>query len=139
MRKKTITMILMVVVAILAFASIGCSQQFDANVEFSWSAPGDDGVTGTASVYDIRYSADSVVVANWDSAVQVLGEPVPSPGGSSEQFAIGMQLQFNTTYFFAIKTADDVPNWSGISNIVRVETGQENIPPATIINFKVIF
>jgi hypothetical protein len=33
-------------------------------------------------------------------------------------------LQANTTYYFAIKTADDVPNWAPISNVISRTTLQ---------------
>ncbi|MCK4302225.1 MAG: fibronectin type III domain-containing protein, partial [candidate division Zixibacteria bacterium] len=88
------------------------------SVTLTWTAPGADGDIGTASIYDIRYSAE---VADWDGAVQVTGEPSPQPSGSSESFTI-TGLQPGTVYFFAIMTGDEVPNWSGISNLAAAAT-----------------
>jgi hypothetical protein len=48
-------------------------------------------------------------------ATQATGEPVPLAAGFIQNHVIS-GLDSSTTYYFAIKTADEVPNWSGISN-----------------------
>jgi len=83
----------------------------------NWTAPGDDGDVGTASVYDIRYSTELITEENWDSAIQFEGEPVPQIAGSSESFEVELG---SGTYYIAIKTADEVPNWSLLSNVISV-------------------
>ena len=40
-------------------------------IDLTWTAPGDDNVTGTATSYDIRYSTETITSANWDEAVQL--------------------------------------------------------------------
>jgi parallel beta-helix repeat protein len=82
-----------------------------------WTAPGNDVNTGTASQYDIRYSTDNITEANWNLATQCAGEPSPQAAGNSESFTIP-NLNPGTTYYFALKTADEVPNCSGLSNVV---------------------
>ncbi len=86
-------------------------------VVLTWTAPGDDGNIGTASKYDIRYSTSPIAEGNWDDAIQCEGEPIPKPPGSSETFKI-TGLARGTTYYFALKTADEVPNWSPLSRVV---------------------
>jgi len=86
-------------------------------VVLTWTAPGDDGNIGTASKYDIRYSTSPIAEGNWDDAIQCEGEPIPKPPGSSETFKI-TRLARGTTYYFALKTADEVPNWSPLSRVV---------------------
>jgi len=86
-------------------------------ISVSWTAPGDDGATGTANQYDIRYSTSLITEANWASASQASGEPSPSSPGSSEAFTL-TGLTPLTTYYIAIKASDEVPNWSAISNVV---------------------
>jgi hypothetical protein len=84
----------------------------------TWTAPGDDGGTGIASQYDIRYVPEidgPINLASWDSATQVAGEPGPSAAGTLEGMAVG-GLDPGASYYFAIKTADEVPNWSALSN-----------------------
>jgi len=53
-----------------------------AQVELTWTAPGDDGNVGTCAEYDIRYSQDSTVLVAWINATQVQGEPTPKVAGS---------------------------------------------------------
>ena len=86
------------------------------SVALSWTAPGDDGNTGTASSYDIRYSTSGPITgANWAAATQASGEPAPLVAGSSQSFTVP-GLSCNTTYYFALKTSDEVPNIATISN-----------------------
>ena len=89
-------------------------------VTLSWTAPGDDWNTGTASEYDIRYSTQPITEANWDGATQCAGEPAPQSAGSSEVFtATGLTPG---AYYFALKTADEIPNWSELSNVAQGST-----------------
>ena len=87
-----------------------------SSVALSWTSPGDDGATGTATTYDVRYSTSPINPGNWDSAIQASGEPSPQVAGSSESFTV-TGLSAGTTYYFAIKTSDEVPNESVISNL----------------------
>ena len=88
----------------------------------TWTAPGDDSTSGTATTYDIRYFTSSITTENWDSATQATGEPSPSVSGSAETFTVS-NLSQNTSYYFAVKTGDEAPNWSEISNVVSAKTG----------------
>jgi len=99
-------------------------------VTLQWTSPGDDSLTGTATSYDLRYSTTPITEANWGTAVQVSGEPIPKVSGSAETFTVS-GLTPNTAYYFAIKTADEVPNWSAISNIAMIST-LDNVAPAAI-------
>ena len=76
---------------------------------------------GTASSYDIRYSASAITASNWDSAIQLTGEPLPLAAGSSQSYTV-VGLSSNTAYYFAIKTTDAAGNISNISNIVAITT-----------------
>ncbi|MFH2048878.1 MAG: fibronectin type III domain-containing protein [bacterium] len=102
-----------------------------SSISISWTAPGDDGSSGTASEYDIRYSTSPITELNWDLATQVTGENAPQAAGSDETFTIE-GLALNTAYYIAIKTADEVPNWSGLSNILSASTTGDTTPPAAI-------
>ncbi len=101
------------------------------SVTLTWTAPGDDGTSGTASVYDVRYSLTAITEGNWDSATPATGEPSPQPAGSPEEFTV-VGLTPSTTYYFAVKTGDEVPNWSTISNVITKTTSAEDTPPAVI-------
>ncbi len=90
-------------------------------VTLMWTAPGDDGTTGTAAYYDVRYSRNPITEATWAAASPAGGEPQPKPAGTAESFAVG-PLAPGTLYYFALKTADEKPNLSGLSNVVDRQT-----------------
>jgi uncharacterized delta-60 repeat protein len=91
------------------------------SVPLTWTAPGDDVNTWTAMTYDIRYGTVAMSEANWGSATQAVGEPAPLPAGSAQSFTV-TGLACSTLYYFALKTADEVPNWSALSNVVSQAT-----------------
>ncbi|MCD6250374.1 MAG: fibronectin type III domain-containing protein, partial [candidate division Zixibacteria bacterium] len=113
------------------WASLSAAEATPNSITLGWTAPGDDGNSGTASQYDIRYSLATITDANWATATQVSDELVPATAGSAEQFEV-VGLQPGTTYYFAIKTADEVPNWSALSNIVIKTTNSEDTPPGLV-------
>jgi hypothetical protein len=86
------------------------------NTRLFWIAPGDDGSSGWATSYAIRYSQDPIDETNWANAMLVTNPPFPVNGGNAQEFTAG-GLSAGETYFWAIKTYDEVGNASGISNI----------------------
>jgi len=86
----------------------------------SWTATGDDGNSGTALSYDLRYSTSTITNSNFDSA-QKAGTPAPKPAGSTELVTV-MGLNSQTTYYFALKVIDDAGNKSTLSNVVSGTT-----------------
>jgi hypothetical protein len=95
----------------------------NGQINLSWTATGDDGSSGTASKYDIRYSTSVINSSNFDAATEASGEPYPATSGSKESFSVD-GLIAGTTYYFAIKASDGV-NWSAISNVPST-IAQEN-------------
>ncbi|SDX58019.1 discoidin domain-containing protein [Paenibacillus sp. CF384] len=104
-----------------AVANLAAGSPTTTLATLSWTSPGDDGSTGTASSYDIRYSTSTITTANWGSATQVSGEPMPAASGTSQSMSI-TGLTASTTYYFAIRTNDEVPNLSALSNIASITT-----------------
>ena len=99
-----------------AVTNLATSNPTSGSVTLTWTAPGDDGSTGTATSYDIRYRTGGTVNdSNWASATQVSGEPTPAVAGTNQSMVVS-GLNASTTYYFAIKTSDEVPNTSAISN-----------------------
>ncbi|MBI3305117.1 fibronectin type III domain-containing protein [Candidatus Parcubacteria bacterium] len=92
-----------------------------SSINLSWTAPGDDGTTGTASSYDIRYSTSAITDANWGSATQVSGEPSPLVAGSAQSMTVS-GLSASTLYYFAMKTSDEIPYVSALSNVPSLST-----------------
>lgn len=120
-----------------AVADLSITDVAATSISLRWTAPGDDGNTGTASQYDIRYAIEPITDSNWDDAVQVGGETSPKSAGSTERFTV-TGLSPGTAYYWAIKTADEVPNWSALSNVASGST-VDNIPPATINDLTILF
>jgi hypothetical protein len=92
------------------------------SITLTWTSPGDDGIIGTAYLYDVRYLPNEAPTeSNWDTAMEAQLEPLPQVAGSSETFTVS-NLMPDTTYYFGLKTSDEVGNYAGISNIVSETT-----------------
>ena len=82
----------------------------------TWTSPQSVPGWGPATEYDIRYSLSPIdTEAAWQAATQVAVPPLPKPPGSPETFIV-MGLNPCTTYYFAIKAADDSGTWTPLSN-----------------------
>jgi hypothetical protein len=92
------------------------------SVTLSWTAPGDDENLGTAKNYDLRYSKNPIVGnADFENATKVSSPPLPEIAGTGQTFTVE-NLESKETYYFAIKTSDEVENWSEISNTAEATT-----------------
>ena len=98
-----------------------------------WTAPGDDSLSGTAAQYDLRLSTSPLSAANFAAATRITGVGAPNAPGTAESFLL-TGLTPSTIYYVAIKTADEVPNWSGISNVVTFTTpaSLDSLRPASL-------
>ncbi len=123
--------IILIFTLLLTPALLSAATATPTSITISWTSPGDDGSSGTASEYDIRYSASPITGANWDATTPAVGEPTPQVAGATESFTIS-GLTPSTQYYIAIKAADEVPNWSALSNVVAVSTLPEDTAPARI-------
>ncbi len=111
-----------------AVTNLSVSNCASSSCSLSWTSPGDDGSTGTATQYDIRYSTSTITSTNWNSATQATGEPNPLISGTTQTFNL-TGLNADTTYYFALKTLDEVPNTSELSNIPSATTQTSNPLP----------
>ena len=87
----------------------------------AWTAPGDDGTSGTASSYDLRYSGSALGAANWNAATPATGEPDPAAAGTGQTAIVDTGSDADA--YFALKTGDEAANWSGLSNVVLATGG----------------
>jgi len=112
----------------------------DSTVVLQWTAPGDDGAAGRASTYDVRYRTTTIAGTDtltwWNGAALATAEPLPGVSGSTDSLRV-RGLQPLTTYYFMIKTADEVPNWSGNSNVAVKTTSGDVTAPAAIANLAI--
>lgn len=113
-----------------AIADLTVSGVTSTSLALRWTAPGDDGSSGTASSYDIRYSTSQISNGNWNSATPVTGEPSPASAGTQQTFTI-TGLTTGQTYYVAMRTTDDAGNVSGLSNVAN-GTPADTVPPAAV-------
>ena len=88
-------------------------------VLLKWTAPGDDGYTGRAAGYDVRYQPMAFGPLNteseWVAAARVYGLPFPSQSGGKDSVLI-LGLVTGAGYYFALKSYDEANNYSPLSN-----------------------
>ncbi len=92
------------------------------DASLSLTATGDDGIVGTASAYDLRYSLQPITNdSEFAAAASVVGEPAPLAPGTVQTIALS-GLTHSTVYYAAVKVLDNVGNASGLSNTVSFTT-----------------
>ncbi len=112
---------------------LGVSDKNSSWIELEWTAVGDDGTTGVAAEYDLRYSTSPLTALTFSSATAVIGETLPSAPGTTETFGVH-GLSANTKYYFALKVLDEQGNSSPISNVVSETTDSGGITlPAPVL------
>jgi hypothetical protein len=117
-------------------------------VKLTWTAPGGDGKTGRAALYQVKHSPVKMVerVTDWPppgvtmppdaagyrrladahrakvcsfyQAFNVSGEPKPAQAGGKETFTLGSLSP--GTHWIAVKSFDAARNTSELSNVVQV-------------------
>ncbi len=81
----------------------------DSSVTLAWTATGDDADQGAAATYDIRYRLNGITGDSWETATQVVGEPVPHVAGTAETFEV-IGLDHDSTYWFGLLACDEAGN-----------------------------
>lgn len=107
-------------VSATVLARYGIPRNAANSCSLSWTAPGDDGTTGTAAQFDLRFGTSPITVGNWNSFARFTTASPQAPG--TKQSAVMTGLTPSTTYHFNIRTADEVPNWSSASNAAQYAT-----------------
>lgn len=105
-------------------------------VTLQWTAPGNDGSSGRAASYDIRYATTPIFDdATFLAASQAQHVPSPKEAGQTETFTLE-GLNPATLYYIAIKSSDEAPNESALSNIAFgiTDAGDTANPGDVIIN-----
>ena len=104
------------------------TQSYSEALRLEWTATGDDGMMGPASLYEIRYSkwpVGSDTLTWWNYAEQASNLPDPSDPGNP-QIAVISELDTVSIYYFILITYDEVGNASAFSNVAEGLTGDEN-------------
>ncbi|MCG2711697.1 MAG: DUF5123 domain-containing protein [Candidatus Omnitrophica bacterium] len=117
-----------------AVSNLSVTGTTSSSASLRWTSPGDDGSSGTAASYDIRYSTATINGSNWVSATQASNEPLPQVAGSIQTMTVS-GLTASTTYYFAMKVSDEAPNTSALSNVASAATATptpaDTTPPYT--------
>jgi hypothetical protein len=108
----------------------------DHTVRLEWTAPGDDGLIGMATSYDLRWSTDPIDESNFDQATPVPAPPVPGLAGVAQLYMVE-GLQAGTSFYFAIKTRDDAGNVSEIGTSQGSTFALDGRPPSPITDLSV--
>lgn len=90
-------------------------------VKLKWTAPGNDGTSGKAYRYDIRYAYESITTEDVYFTAYRISTPVyPSYSGVLDSIIISLnELQAvgnNSRVYFSIKAEDEAQNRSSLSN-----------------------
>lgn len=98
------------------------------SVRLLWTTPGDNGNKGTATTYDLRRSTSSA--DGFDAYFSCDGTPTPTTAGFGQQMDVTGLLP-NTTYYFYMRSRDEVGNWSPLSNKLSVTTNAASVSTVT--------
>ena len=104
--------------------------QGQGEINLKWTATGDDGLTGTATSYVIRYNEVPISHLNWENSTTIANPPQPVSSGSTQTVTARAPLS-NKLYYFAIKVRDEAGNQSELSNNASAISGTGVIPPDT--------
>lgn len=109
------------IVAPAAVTDLAASNATANSIDLTWTAQGDDGNQGAATLTDLRFLDTPISEANWAQAFAASGEGTPPRAGTAQWLRVA-GLNPATTYFFALKQRDDAGNWSALSNVATLAT-----------------
>ncbi len=104
-----------------AIEDLGAVAASSNSARLTWTATGDDGDSGNAYRYDLRFALEPIDASTFDQATRFLAAPSPAPVGQPESVEL-TGLRSGTTYFFALKAQDAAGNRSAISNVATATT-----------------
>ncbi len=100
----------------------------DRSIKILWTSTGDDGILGSSTQYDIRYSTSPIVGSvDFEKAKPVEGEPSPRFSGTVQSYLVRGLLP-KTMYYFAMKASDEEGNASTLSNTISATTLEATQP-----------
>ena len=95
-----------------------------STLTLSWTIPGDDGMSGQATSYDLRRSTSWITAQNFYQATPVTGLPIPACPGGQQTFTV-TGLPSCTHYYFAIRALDEGGHVSPMGNVIQAQTSGE--------------
>lgn len=91
------------------------------SIMVAWNAPGDDGSTGQADEYHLRYSTSPFTESNFETNGSPATASAPAASGTGECASIDGLISC-TNFYVALKTRDHAGNWSAISRRPALKT-----------------
>ncbi|MBI3449432.1 MAG: choice-of-anchor D domain-containing protein [Acidobacteria bacterium] len=110
-----------------AIADLAATGATSGSIFLSFTATGDDGSSGTAASYDVRFATSPIDASSFDAATRATGAPRPGPAGSPQAMEV-TGLLAGTTYYLALEAIDEFGNRGPVSNAASATT----LPPPTI-------
>ena len=103
-------------------------------VVLRWTAPGDDGLFGRATRYDLRYSVNNIsgtdTLGWWNAATRVnLWNKIPAQPGMPDSIRV-LGFAPGYRYYAMLRTCDEIPNWSPYSNLAVILASDLQSPTA---------
>jgi len=108
----------------------------DDRMTLSWTAPGDDGMSGMANLYDMRYSTEPLTPDNFATGIPVRNLAFPRSPGTVEQFT-PPDLPAETTLHFLLKIEDDAGHTAWSNSASGINGPADIIPPASITDLRI--
>ena len=126
---------------ICAFALIaGCSGVGSDPVTvdgwYSYTAVGDDDMVGQANKVQLRVARTQDSLTDYWDDCTIVYDGATWPPFVYDTLPFQLTVTTGVPYYFGIKTADEIPNWSGLSNIVEL-TWADITAPSPILDLKV--
>ena len=95
------------------------------SAQLEWYAPSDDGVSRTASIYELRYATFELTSTNFDQG-KLVSVGKPGSAGSVDRTIVENLLP-DQEYFFAIRAYDEAGHVGPLSESIFVETSTSGI------------
>ncbi len=108
-----------------AVGDLQATETTSNTIFLTWTATGDDGSDGRASLYEVRYSTNPIDALNFNQATPAVAPPAPQEAGLTETMELG-SLDADTSYYVALRVRDEWDNAGPVSNVV---TGTTLLPP----------
>lgn len=106
------------------------TSQTGRSITLRWTAPGDDGATGRAAAYEVRFGDTDISTAALFDQARALVPPRPGNGGTLQTVTVSVPYR-HPTGFIGVRAIDNVGNTSAIAQ-VSVSVNQDIADPYTI-------
>jgi hypothetical protein len=93
----------------------------------NWTASGDDGATGAASQYELRFSTGPINEANLQFAGLAPQLPAPAPSGEQQSYLLP-GLSAGIPFYLALRSMDKVGNYSPLVTLGPITTASPSSP-----------